>query len=453
MNSWKSHIKETLILAWPVCLSQFGHMMVGVVDTAMVGGLKPSISGYDATTAQAAVMLGNGLYILVLVFALGLSYGITPIIAKADTEKDHNSITQSLKHGLMINFIAGVILFAALACSSPLFQFMGQKQEVVDLAIPFFNVMIFSLVPLGIFSTFKQFTEGLSYTRTAMFITIGGNIMNVILNYILIYGKLGFPAMGVMGACWASFISRVLMAAGMWLYVYYASPFRIYRKGFSIGNYSKELTNKIFKLGLPTGLQWVFEVGAFSFAVIMIGWIGKQEQAAHAIALQLAALSYMVASGISAAGSVRVGNHLGTKDRVGIRKAGFTAFYFSAAFMAFSALLFVIFNHQLTGIFSEDEPVLQLASSLLLIAAMFQLSDGLQVVGLGILRGLNDVKFPTYMTVIAYWVIGLPISYILAFPMNMGTHGVWYGLLTGLTIAAVALYLRFDLVSKRIKLG
>jgi MATE family multidrug resistance protein len=434
--------KATFYLAYPVVMSQLGHIMVGVVDTAMVGQI--------GTIEQAAVALSNSLYTLVLVFGLGVSYGVTPLVAAADSSGDIRQSADLLRHGIVINTVLGILLFLLLFSISPVLNLFNQKQEVVDLAIPFLNVMMLGMIPLCIFSGFKQFTEGLSFTRFAMLITVGSNLLNILLNYVLIFGHWGFPEMGLMGSCWASFIARVVMALAMFLYVYYGRQFKQYWAGFSFRNLSRELTKKILSIGVPSGLQWVFEVGAFAFAVIMIGWISPKAQAAHQVALSLAATTYMMASGLSAAASVRVGNQAGLHNREGVRTAGFSAFIMVLLFMGCCALGFIIFRNYLPVLFNKDPEVISIASSLLVIAAFFQLSDGVQVVGLGALRGVKDVKVPTIITLIAYWVIGLPMSYVFGFKMGLGVKGVWYGLSLGLMIAAVCLFLRFNYVSRRV---
>lgn len=439
---YRKSYKATFFLAYPVVLSQLGHIMVGVVDTAMVGQI--------GTIQQAAVALSNSLYTLVLVFGLGVSYGITPLVAAADSSGNIKENADLLKHGIIINTILGILLFLLLFLLSPILNLFQQKQEVVDMAIPFLNVMMLGMIPLCIFSGFKQFTEGLSYTRVAMLITIGANLMNIILNYTMIFGHCGFPKMGLMGSCWASFISRVTMALAMFAYVYYNKHFKKYWIGFSFKNVSKELTKKILSIGVPSGLQWVFEVGAFAFAVIMIGWISPKAQAAHQVALSLAATTYMMASGLSAAASVRVGNQCGLKNREGVRVAGFSSFIMVLIFMGIMATCFIVFRNFLPTLFSNESEVIGISSSLLVIAAFFQLSDGVQVVGLGALRGIKDVKIPTIITLVAYWMIGLPSSYIFAFKLGLGVQGIWYGLSIGLTVTAILLFLRFNYVSKKI---
>jgi MATE family multidrug resistance protein len=434
--------RQTFLLAYPVVLSQLGHIMVGVVDTAMVGRL--------GSTEQASVALANSFYTIVLVFGLGVSYGATPLVAAQDPKKDSTTIASLLKHSMLVNTFIGIILFILLLMISPAFRLMNQSLEVVDQAIPFFNVMILGMIPLCFFSGLKQFAEGLSFTKTAMFITIGANLVNIILNYCMIFGEFGFPKMGLMGSCWASCISRVFMAASMFVYIFYNKHFKQYASQFSSVKLSKELTKKILKIGVPSGLQWVFEIGAFSFALVMIGWISAKAQAAHQVALSIAAVTYMMASGISAAATVRVGNQFGKENKLRLRQAGFSAFIMVFAFMFICACCLILFRNQLPLLFSIDQEVQQIAAKLIVIAAFFQLSDGTQVVGLGVLRGLKDTRIPTYITLVAYWIIGLPLCYLLAFKFNLGVQGIWYGLLVGLSIAAILLLWRFNHISKKL---
>lgn len=451
-EGWLSHFRKTLILAWPVCLSNVGNVMVGVVDLAMVGGIQESMTGYSATTAQAAVSLANGFYFLVLVFGMGVSFGVTPFVAEADSAGNLSEKKHLLSHAIIVNVIVNSLLFLFLVLASPVLHLLNQPADVVTLAIPFLNVMILGMIPLAFFSALKQFAEGLSFTRFAMYVTVLSNLLNILLNYILIYGKWGFPSMGVQGSCWASFVTRVIMALMMFLYVYYNKEFKVYKESFLFKAISFSRMKKIFKVGAASGLQWLFEVSAFAFALVMIGWIGKKEQAAHQIALQLASVTYIIASGISAAGSVRVGNQLGSKSRINLRKAAFSAFGLAVMFQTFFAMMFVLLRFLLPTIFNHESDVQMMVSSLLLIAALFQISDGIQVVGLGVLRGMQDITIPTWITFITYWLIGLPICYLFAFVFKLGIQGIWFGLTLALTIAAILLYLRFNYISKNLNL-
>lgn len=440
--TWKEHINKTFQLAYPVCLSQMGHILVGVADTAMVGLI--------GTPEQAAVALANSVYAIILVFGIGVSFGITPLVAAADGEGDKFRSTTIFKNGVLVNLIAGIILFTILYFASPLLSHLDQPEDVSSMAIPFFNVLVLSMIPLSLFFSFKQFAEGLSDTKVAMIVSIAANVLNIILNYTMIFGKYGFPEMGLMGSCWASFISRVVMAAAMFFYLWKKKSYSVYWQQWKLASYSWTSIKSILNIGIPSGMQYVFEVGAFSFAAVMIGWIGATELAAHQIALSLAAMTYMMASGISAAASVRVGNQFGVKDLFELRRSAFAALFMVIVVMGAAGLLFVFTREYIPIMFTKEDNVMSIASGLLLIAAFFQLSDGLQTVALGALRGIQDVRIPTGITLVAYWIIALPLSYWLAFTEGMGITGIWYGLSLGLTIAAVLLILRFNYISSRI---
>lgn len=437
----KSHIKTNFLLAYPVMLSQLGHMMVNVADSVMVGQL--------GATPLAGASLANVIFHLLLMFGIGVSYAITPLVAAADGQKNTERSSLLLKHALLINVLMGVFLFALVAVAGPLLHLLDQPPNVVDLALPYLNIIALSMIPLMVFQTFRQFAEGLSYTRQAMIIVIGSSLLNIGLNYIMIYGKFGFPAMGLNGAGWASFISRIVLALWIAIYIYQGRPFVPFRTGFRIGNYNKIIVKKLLNLGLPAGFQFIFEVGAFGFAVIMVGWIGTKELAAHQIAINLAAISYMMASGLSAAAAVRVGNQLGKRDIKTLRTAAFTLYGMVVVFMGCCAIVFIAGRELLPSFYIEDPEVIGIASSLLIISGLFQLSDGIQVLSLGALRGLEDVKVPTLLTFIAYWLLALPCGYIFGFVLDLGVRGIWYGLLIGLTIVAVVMFTRFNLLTNK----
>jgi MATE family multidrug resistance protein len=331
-----------------------------------------------------------------------------------------------------------------------LIQYFDKPLEVQIQAVSYMKILGFSSLPLLLFQTYKQFIEGLSVMRPAMIITLSANIVNAFVNWLLIFGNLGFPAMELDGAGWATFASRVFMALALMTFVMNNKSFKRYDVSFHFKSINKKVIKKILSLGLPSGLQYFFEVGAFSFAVIMVGWLGTNQLAAHQIAISLASISFMVMLGISVAGSIRVGNAVGMKDIEETRRAGFTAQILGAAIMLVSGLIFIIFRNFLPTLYVSDEVVISYASSLLVIAALFQISDGVQAIGIGILRGLTDVKIPTAITFIAYWIVGLPVGYLLGFNFELGVQGVWIGLLLGLTTSAILLTLRFNLRSKQI---
>lgn len=431
-----------MFLAVPVMLSQLGHVLVGVADSLMVGQL--------GSVPLAAASLANVIFHLALTFGIGVSYAITPLVAAADGEEDHNKCTTVLKHGLLINMITGLVLFVVVFLGSDILHYLDQPVEVVALAIPYLGLIILSIIPFMFFQTFRQFTEGLSFTRQAMYVVLLSTLLNVLLNYILIFGKLGFEPLGLNGAGWATLVSRIVMALVMWAYIYYSARYKRYHTAFTFGNYSKDLIRKLLKIGIPAGVQFAFEVGAFGFAAIMVGWFGANALAAHQIAINLASVTWMMASGLAAAATIRVGNQLGRKDLFTLRRAAFSIFIMVTLFMSVNALIFIIGRNFLPTLYIENAEVIKLATSLVVIAAFFQLSDGIQVVGLGALRGLEDVRVPTLITFIAYWVLALPLGYFLGFKLGMGVNGIWYGLSIGLSVAAILLFVRFNKISKGI---
>ncbi|WP_114749073.1 MATE family efflux transporter [Pleomorphovibrio marinus] len=445
LHHYTGQAKVTFKLAYPVMLSQLGQVMVGVADNIMVGRL--------GAEPLAAASLANSIFFLILMFGTGVSMAMTPLVAMAQGEGNHDNISVYFRHGSLINLICGVLLFVLILAFSPLLHFLRQPEEVVVLAIPYLLIITLSLLPFMFFQNYKQFIEGLSQTKQAMVITIICNGLNVVFNYLLIFGKFGFPALGLNGAGWATLIARILMALVIYLYVKKSSRFRMFKTPLGINSISWPISRKMLKIGVPTGLQYVFEVGAFSTAAIMMGWIGVNALAAHQIAINLASISYMMASGLSAAAMVRVGNQLGRRDIKTLREVGFSIFGMVIAFMTIFAVVLLLLRNQLPLLYIEDIEVVKTASSLIIIAGIFQLSDGVQVVGLGALRGLSDVKIPTLVTLVAYWLIGLPLGYILAFKLGFNEIGIWIGLLCGLSVTAVLLLLRFHRLSLRMLLN
>ncbi len=441
-SKYTTHVNKNFLLAYPVMLSMLGQVMTGVADSIMVGWL--------GATPLAAVSLGHAVFMLLMTFGIGVTYAITPLVAEADGNHNDHKISDLLRHGFLINMITGLLLVAFVFSSQQLMFYIGQPEDVVTLALPYLDIVTVSLIPTMLFQTFRQFAEGLSRTRMAMIIVVGSNLLNILLNYLLIYGKFGFPEWGLNGAGWATLISRIVM--GLWMagYVYYHSSYRKYRSGFSIGNYSRALISKMLHIGIPSGVQFIFEVSAFGFSAIMMGWLGTTALASHQIAINLATISYMTTSGLGAAATIRVGNFLGKKEVQTMRDIAFSLFGMATVIMIAWGILFIVGKNFLPALYIDDPEVIAAAASLLVIAGFFQLSDGLQVVCVGALRGLQDVKIPSLLILISYWVIALPLGYWLAFPMGYGAQGIWYGLLIGLSLTAAAMVVRFHRLSRKL---
>jgi multidrug resistance protein, MATE family len=428
------HTRETVSLAWPLIITQVGHIITGMVDNIFLGAIGP--------TEQAAGILSNNLFVLVLVFAIGMSYAATPLVTGAYERNLLVEKASLFKHSLILNFVVALLCFAVLYSATPLLAELNQPADVVELAQPFFGVLVFSMIPISFFFTCKQYCEGLSNTRLALIISIAGNVINIILNYFLIYGKFGLPALGYIGSAWASFFARLFMGlaflflvlntkstkeiAGLWMKV----PFEL--RTFA----------RLWKIGINSALQFTFEVAAFAIAGLMAGRFGKEQIDAHGIALSIASFTYMFGSGIGSAATIRVGIRLARGDWPDIKAAAFTALKLAALVMGGFAVCFLLFHSYLPQAFSGEENILRLAASLLIIAAVFQVFDGLQVTLIGILRGLEDVKVPTVVTLVGYWLVALPLAYFFAFTLKLETEGVWIGLLVSLVFVAVCLMLR-----------
>ena len=434
-------IKTTFLLAYPVMLSQLGQVAVGVADSMMVGRL--------GALELAASSLANSIFFVALMFGIGISMGLTPLVSNAFGKGKTNQISRLFSNSLLINFLAGVALFGLVLLFSQSLSLLNQPEEVEALALPFLLIITASLIPLMVFQTFKQFVEGLSQTKQAMFITIAANLVNVFLNWLLIWGHWGFPELGFLGAAWATLISRVLMMVLMGGYVLTSKRYNDFKIQIFRFKPNWTLCQRILKIGIPTGFQFIFEVSAFSAAAIMMGWISVNALAGHQIALNLASISYMMATGVATAGMIRVSHYIGKEDYVGMKEVGRVVFGMVAAFMFVCALLFFAFRFYLPTLYIDDPEVISLAASLLILAGFFQISDGIQVVGLGVLRGMEDVKVPTLVTFFAYWALGLPLGYLLAFKFAFGESGIWIGLLIGLTITAALLFYRFEQLSKK----
>tara|TARA_Y100001970_G_scaffold50065_1_gene63362 strand:+ start:408 stop:1730 length:1323 start_codon:yes stop_codon:yes gene_type:complete len=427
------HIKENLNLSFPIMISQLGHITVGVADSLMIGNV--------SITQLAAVSLSTSIFGFILLFCIGLSYGITPLISSKKSDKNYISMT--FYNGLYLNMFFTILLVVITIYSKYFLKYLGQDEEVLFHTYKYLDIISISLLPLMLFQTFKQFIEGLGLTKPAMYISIFSNVINILLNAVLIFGLFGFPRLEIIGAAYATLISRVLMFFIIFIYCLNSRRFQEYLLRLNISfNYTS--FKAIFGIGFTSGLQYIFEVGAFTVATVIIGSIGAIQLASHQIALNLASISYMIASGIGSASMISLGHYYGEGDSAEIRKSGYSNFILVLILMCISAFIFIVFRDILPTLYVDDYEVISLASSLLIIAGLFQLSDGVQAVGLGVLRGIRDTKTPTLVTFISYWVIAIPLSYYLGIISDYGLFGVWIGLSVGLTIAAVFHVLRFN---------
>jgi MATE family multidrug resistance protein len=437
-TKYKPYYKENLHLALPIVGSQLGHTLVHMADSVIVGH-------FTDTVQLAAVSLVNSIFMLILVIGLGISYGLTPLIAQENGRQNYDECGKLLSNSLIINIFIGILLYIAVHFGVLiLIDHLDQTPEVVRYAKPYLNLLSISIIPLLIFQTFKQFAEGLGFTKQAMFVSIWGNAINIILGIIFVKGMFGIKAMGVSGVGLSTLIDRVLMATVMTFYVLRSTHFKKYLINFRATFFDKVRGLKIIKIGMPVALQNSFEISAFSGAAVLIGTIGAVEQAAHQIAISLAAMTYMIASGVASAATIKTGNNFGKKNFEDLRKSAIASYHVILLFMLCSAVIFALANNIMPFIYTSDMAVVPIAAQLLIIAGFFQLFDGTQVVGLGVLRGLGDVNIPTVITFLAYWVVGIPIGYLLGFHFGLGVNGIWYGLTLGLLTASILLFFRFQ---------
>jgi len=442
-QKYKHHYRDNLNLATPVVISQLGHTLVQTSDTIIVGH-------FAGTVSLAAVSLANSIFSIMLVIGIGISYGITPLIAQHNGRSNFAECGQLLSNSLFINVITGIILFTFTFFTSLfLLDHLHQTPAVMAQAKTFLILLGLSVIPMLVFNTFKQFAEGLGFTKQAMFISIWGNIFNILLGIVLVRGMFGISPMGVKGVGYSTLTDRCIMAVVMGAYVFRSKNFRGYLKGFVVTNIDRIRCKQILRIGAPVALQYTFEISAFSAAAIIIGTIGYHEQAAHQVAINLASMTYMMASGLSAAAAIKSGNYFGSNEHEKLRHSAISSYHIVLVFMCVTATVFTIFNHLLPWIYTSDVTVISIAAQLLIIAALFQLFDGTQVVGLGILRGMGDVNIPTIITFLAYWVVGLPIGYLLGLQLHFGVKGVWYGLVLGLMVSSILLFFRFQFISKK----
>jgi multidrug resistance protein, MATE family len=441
----RNYYKKLILLAVPVSLGQVGHMMTGMADTAMVGQL--------GKTELAGVAFATNVFMFLFIFGIGLSLGITTLVGQAFGSNNLTKCRSLLQQGLFFYVLVGALLTLLNLALIPLMPYMGQEADVVQVASPFYYYIAFSVLPVMAFSGLKQFLEGMGKTVPPMVVSLLGNLLNVALNYVFIFGAFGIEPMGVNGAGLATLLARISMFVGLALYMYWHTELRFYFQGFAKFKADWAVLTDLGKVGIPIGLQFFMEVATFALGAIMMGWLGKVPQSAHQIAITLAATTFLAASGIGTAATIVLSNLKGQHQYGQLRKAGYAAFRLVLVFMGFTAIGFAVFRDALPTYFinENDMEVAAIASGLLVIAALFQLSDGLQMVGISCLRGLGDVEVPMWMALVCYWVIALPSSYIFAFVLDLGPPGIWYGYLTGLTLAGVAFLVRFNLLTKRMQ--
>lgn len=437
--------KRNLAMALPVMLTQAGQVTVQLADNIMVGHL--------GTAQLAAVSFANSIFILGMVFGIGFTQGLTPHVGQSFGKGEHQKVSSLLKNSIVLNTITAFLLAALMLGVGGVMNLMGQTEQVVLYGKEYYNILLYSLVPFLIFFGLRQFSEGIGITKYAMYITLIANLLNIFLNWVLIYGHFGFEAMGVRGAALATLISRIVMLI---LFAYIFVKLDCYKKyifHFKTPFINLTLMLKVLKTSIPLSLQNLVEITAFSLSAIMVGWLGVVPLASHQVAMSMSSFSFMIALGIGAAATIRVSHQYGYGDYKSMRIAGFASVHLSVVLMALCGIAYIVFRNYIPIIYTQDPLVREMAATLLIMSALFQVFDAMQLASLACLRALADVKIPLIFSIISYYLVSLPMGYFFGFTLNMGPVGVWIGLLLGLAFAGILFMSRFNSLSKKLILS
>jgi MATE family multidrug resistance protein len=443
-SPYTAHYQKIIKLGLPVVLAQLGQITVGLIDNMMIG--------HVGTNELAAASFANTIFWLVIIFGTGFSYAITPLVGEASGNLQRERIGAWFKNGMLAVLVMGVLLTLVSFAISLFMENMGQPQEIIKASRGYLWILLVSIMPMMVFMGFKQFGEGIQNTKIAMLIMLSANVVNVILNYILIYGKLGFPALGLNGAGYATLCARIFMALAF-VFAFSKSPvFAPYREMIRSSVLKLKDFWRIWQLGVPIGAQLVMEASAFMLSTIMMGWISVTGLASHQIALSISTVSFMIYQGISASTTIRISSLLGEKKIVEMRRAGWAAVHLILAMVFIMCVIFVSLRNVLPFLFTKEVAVIELTAKLLVVMVFYQIFDGLQIVFGSILRGLSDVNVPTLLTFVAYFLVSLPTGYLCAFVLGMNEVGIWWGLPAGLGMASVLFMLRFIKMSRKLEL-
>jgi multidrug resistance protein, MATE family len=430
-----SEMRATAKLAWPIIGAQVAQVGMVFVDNAMVGRL--------GTRELAAMAIATPFYTVCFVSAIGFLWSLNPLISQAVGAEDERQIGLVWKHGARIAFLFSLFIVLLFHLAEPILLLLGQDRELVPISASFLKTISWGIPGHMSYVALRQVTEATSNPRPSLFVAASAFLLNFLLDYVLIYGNFGFPKLGVVGSACATAIVGWYMFGAMTLYVRKHPRYRRIREMTLPETYSREMFRKITRLGLPIAGTWLGEVGYFCTATIVMGWIGTVPLAAHQVALNAASIAFMIPMGLSVAISVRVGTALGQKSRERAEIAGNAGYLLTAGAMTFTALLFLVFPAQVLAIYTKDPAVIRVGASLLVVGGIFQLFDGLQAAGTGVLRGLHETRAPMFNALISYWLVGFPLSLILAFRTPLGPTGVWWGMVLGLGTAAYLHYHRF----------
>jgi MATE family multidrug resistance protein len=437
-QSYSEHRRAILRLGGPLIASHLAQFAIHMTDTIMLGW-------YDVT-ALAAVTIATTMYFVTFIVGAGFAFAVTPMVAAAAEAGDEVQVRRVTRMGLWLSVIYGLVFTVPMLFAEPILLAMGQDAQVASMAQDYLVIAGWQMVPALMIMTLKSYLAALEHTAIILWATIGTALMNVGVNYALIFGNWGAPEMGIQGAAVASLLVTLVTVLVLFAYGLYKLP--QYKLLQNVWKPDGEIMGRVFRLGWPIGVTSLAEGGLFSASAVMMGWIGPLELAAHGIAIQLASLTFMVHIGFSQAATVRAGRAMGRGDETNLRRGAHMAILMSAIFAFVTMAIFLLVPAQMISLFIDPaEPardtLVAIGVGLLAMAALFQVVDAVQVMALGLLRGLQDTTVPMFMATISYWIVGLPVSYVLAFRFDMGGIGIWLGLVVGLSVAAVLMMWRF----------
>lgn len=437
-----SQTRPTIKLAVPIIIGELAQMSLHIIDTAMIGAL-----GYKQLAAAALVISAMN---IPFVLGIGMTISVSQMVSMANGRGDYKQVSHYFFNGFVLCTITALLISLCLVFGRNILYHLGQDADVVQLALPFISLMAISIIPMLLFMTLKQFADGLELTKTAMVFSLAAIPINAFLNWLLIYGHWGLPRLELVGAGWATLITRTLIFIALAIIILSHKRFTAFiadrRHQWRV---RLSTINQLMYIGVPSALQIGIEVSAFAVSAIIMGTISAVAQAAHQIAISCAAFTFMVSMGLSQAGSIRVSNAFGRGEWKLINAIGRNTLVIAIVYGVICALLFVVFRNQLPLLFNNNAEVVGLAALLLLFAAIFQISDSTQAVAAGLLRGIKDVKTPTVLIAVAYWVVAIPVGLLLGLYFKQGAAGIWIGLILGLSFASAFLIRRFLVEVKR----
>ena len=436
-SRYRAQYRLNLQLSIPIVLSQVGQMLTQLADTVMVG----QFGGADPLPL-ASVAFGSSMAFLVLIGCIGIALGLTPLVGERYVQGDHQACASLLHSAVIFYTTFGLVVGLVQYASTPLLYYMGQPTEVVDGAIPYYQMLAYSVPFMLFFFAFKSFLEGVGNTKTVMVITVVANVMNVGFNYLLIFGHFGAPELGVEGAGLATTLSRVASAAMVFGYFLWHRTYSTYLKGFSLMACTWQRVRRLLSIGLPIAGQMFLESSAFVGTGIMIGWLGTVALSANQIAITLGNCAFMVILSIGSASTIRISHCYGRRDTAELRLATHASYHLVLAWSLLASLFFILFRHDIPRLFTDNEEVIRLTADMMFFVALYQLWDGMQNISVGVLRGLQDVKIIMPIAFIAYWLINMPTGYLCGITLGMGPAGFFLSYSFGLGAAALLMMAR-----------